>query len=303
MPFPFDMFLLTASCLGAARASAVATRAATLYVSVTGDDANPGMSRTEPLASLSRCVALAPEGGTCLFIGGGRFEVQDTVHLTRSITLAGDTTEEAPWSILDGSSALSTAWTKAAASASTSSSCVYTSAVLDAPVSQLWTDGVSNPPSTPSPAFALDRFAPLTPARFPNAKLSDDSAFNGAPSASSGRKDGALLYSSKTSSSGNIIDDGTHTPSLASSGLDLTGVIAVLPLGTMGALTQGVVVKKHTVGAGTFTYDPPAGTAGKGHLNIPVGLAPGYSPRLQPPFTPSHTHTYYKPNTLCTVTL
>ena len=56
---------------------------------------------------------------------------------------------------------------------------------------------------------------------------------------------------------------------MASLGIDLTGAIAVLPLGTMGSLTQGVVVKQHSVGSDSFTYDAPTGTAGKGHLNIP----------------------------------
>jgi hypothetical protein len=37
----------------------------------------------------------------------------------------------------------------------------------------------------------------------------------------------------------------------------------------MGALTQGVKVTKHGKGAATFSYAPPTGTAGKGHLNIP----------------------------------
>ena len=48
-----------------------------------------------------------------------------------------------------------------------------------------------------------------------------------------------------------------------------SGAIAVLPLGTMGSLTQGVVVQQHAKGSDTFTYAPPTGTAGKGHLNVP----------------------------------
>ena len=235
--------------------------AAVLYVSLAGKDSNSG-SAAAPFATLAKCVAAAPEGARCVLTGGGRFEVKDTLELAHDITIAGDDKTEAP-AILDGSSKLSTTWTR-----TSSTSCVYTSAALSSPVAQLWTDGLQAPP-TPSPAFSLDGFAPLTPARFPNAKLSSDSAFNGAPSSHSGGKDGALLYSARDSKSGEIVDDGTHAPSLASSGLDLTGAIAVLPLGTMGALTQGVVVKNHEAGSNSFTYDPPAGTAGKGHLNIP----------------------------------
>ena len=77
------------------------------------------------------------------------------------------------------------------------------------------------------------------------------------------------MYSTKASRPGEIVDDGNMVPSLASSGLDFTGTIAVLPLGTMGALTQGVRVMRHGKGQGSFSYTPPPGTAGKGHLNIP----------------------------------
>lgn len=40
---------------------------------------------------------------------------------------------------------------------------------------------------------------------------------------------------------GRIIETGDNTPSMASSGIDFTGMIAVLPLGTMGNMAQGVV--------------------------------------------------------------
>ena len=50
------------------------------------------------------------------------------------------------------------------------------------PIHPTHTHTLLKAPPTPSPSFAIDGFAPLTPARFPNAKLSDDTAFNGAPS-------------------------------------------------------------------------------------------------------------------------
>ena len=40
---------------------------------------------------------------------------------------------------------------------------------------------------------------------------------------------------------GRIIETGDNSPSMASSGIDFTGMIAVLPLGTMGNMAQGVV--------------------------------------------------------------
>ena len=74
-----------------------------------------------------------------------------------------------------------------------------------------------------------------------------------------GRVNGSMLYSTRASTAGHTIEDGTHRPSMASSGIDFTGLIAVLPLGTMGSLTQGVVVTKHGAGAASFAYKPPAG--------------------------------------------
>jgi hypothetical protein len=65
------------------------------------------------------------------------------------------------------------------------------------------------------------------------------------------------------------VEDGKHTPSMASSGLDFTGTIAVISLGTMGDMSQGVKVNTHAAGAHSFRYTAPAGTVGKGHLNVP----------------------------------
>lgn len=55
---------------------------------------------------------------------------------------------------------------------------------------------------------------------------------------------GSMLYSIKASTSGRLVEDGAHTPSMASSGIDFTGSIAVVPLGTMGSLTQGVFLTR-----------------------------------------------------------
>ena len=174
---------------------------ATFYISRTGDDSNSGSSST-PFRTLSRCVEAAPAGGRCIFQGGGRFEVEETVQLPRDITLEGQENSTTK-PILDGSSELKTTWTK-----KSTSSCIYTSASISGPVTQLWANGTFLPmstaidvsysptkitteglkaPPTSSPSFELDGFAPLTPARFPNAKLSSDDAFNGAPSSYSGK--------------------------------------------------------------------------------------------------------------------
>ena len=247
-----------------------AASVALYYVALNGSDANSGTSRAAAFATLRKCVAAAPAGGTCV-LGGGRYDRATDwpsgapIEISRNVTVVGDP-QSATRAVLDGSVAINTQWTAGKGDAK----CVYTSAAMDVVPWQIWVTGRTAPPGgIASPAWELDGFAPLTPARFPNARLSDDSVFDSAPFSSTGRTNSSFLYSSKTSTPGKLTEDGTHVPSLASSGLDLTGAIAVLPLGTMAKLTQGVAVVKHGAGAADFTYKSPAGTAGKGHTNLP----------------------------------
>ena len=215
-----------------------------LYVALDGSDSASG-SEGNPFRTLQHCAAVAPAGSTCLLADGryDRTEDQAPIVIERDLTIAGEVT-----AVLDGSIELSTTWTRG-----DTNTCIYTSGTLDMEVWQLLAASTS----------ASGGFIPIAPARFPNAKMSDDSVFDGAPYSLSGRRNGSLLYSNKESSSGKIVDDGSHTPSMASCGLDFTGAIAVLPLGTMGTLTQGVRVKQHRPGSASFSYNPPAGTAGK----------------------------------------
>ena len=75
-----------------------------------------------------------------MFVGGGRFEVSETVELPRGITLAGDAGDDgkggaAGLPVLDGSTRLNTTWTR-----SKTASCLYISSPLNEPVAQLWTN-------------------------------------------------------------------------------------------------------------------------------------------------------------------
>lgn len=118
---------------------------------------------------MGKCASTAPPGSVCL-LAGGRYDREIDANLVlrnTNITIAGDpTAATAP--ILDGSVAIDTTWTK-----KHGASCVYQSQPLSITVWQLWVTG-SAPPPRYSAAYLLDGFAPLTPARFPNAKLSDD---------------------------------------------------------------------------------------------------------------------------------
>ena len=287
----------------------VAAGSTTHYVSPSGSDAADG-TVAHPFRTLTHCVARAAAGSTCSLAAGNYVEGEKfPIIVERDLTIVGAGAD----SQLDGTVNLDNiSWTKVA-------QCTYESQPMaDLTVWQLWADTV-----------------PLTPARFPNAKMSDDSVFDGAPYLVSGRRNGSLLYSTKggpphancsaaLAASGcsplsgqdtcedclrshrtelqraacwenpcpdqacfsrfmkrfcadddgaatvvTVNEDGEHAPSIATSNLNLTGTIAVLPLGTMGSLTQGVRVLHHAAGGGSFTYTPPAGTAGKGHSNLP----------------------------------
>ena len=205
-----------------------------------GSDTAAGTSRYAAFATVQKCVATAPSGSTC-FLGSGRYDRtvdQAPMVLSGEITIAGDPMNgDGPgrMAVLDGSVAITTTWS----AGSGAEKCIYTSAPLTTSTMpwQLWVDGLAAPP-TPSPAFKLDGYAPLTPARFPNARLDDDTVFKAAPagttplpplhdfsnSAATPATNGSLLYSSKDSTPGHIVDDGTHVPSLASSGIDFTGI-------------------------------------------------------------------------------
>ena len=285
----------------------------TYHVSPNGSDTASG-SAQHPFRTLTHCAELSVAGSTCI-LAAGRYaaDEQFPIEVQHDLTIVGAGQDA---SILDGSIPLQTSWSKL-------SRCIHESAQLpsDVKVWQLWADGVV-----------------LTPARFPNAKMSDESVFDGAPHYISGRRNGSLLYSTKggpphancstaldeagctplqgeeqcescvrshremlqraacwqhpcpdsscfsrfmkgycalEDGEGTVVtvtEDGEHSPTLASSALNLTGALAVLPLGTMGSLTQGVRVLHHTPGSSSFTYLPPAGTAGKGHRNNPFFL-------------------------------
>ena len=268
-----------------------------------GSDTNSGASFADAFATLRHCltaVASSGGGGTC-WLGPGRHLSDVTAVATSAATISGARSGASP-AILDGSVSLSLSWSLQPAVASSSqcgaalahmcggksgtacdlcaannqhnlrmagctssdivafcagsSSCTYRSSPLQSPVSQLWAN-------TAGPnAYGPEGFDVLTPARFPNAKMSDDSIFKSAPGAHS-----ALLYSTRDSTPEHLIEDGTHVPSMASSGLDFTGTIAVMPLGIMGDETQGVRVAKHNVGSGNFSYSYPKNTKRELHMN------------------------------------
>ena len=218
-----------------------------------GSDTNTGASFAEAFATVRHCLAAVASsggGGTC-WLGPGRHFAEEVAVATSAATISGAKSGAVP-AILDGSVPLDLSWSRLPAAGN---SCVYRSSPLPSPVSQLWVN-------TAGPNAYGEGYDVLTPARFPNAKMSDDSVFKAAPGAHS-----SLLYSTRSSTPDHLIEDGMHVPSMASSGLDFTGTIAVMPLGTMGDETQGVRVAKHQVGSGSFTYVYPADAKRELHMN------------------------------------
>lgn len=223
------------------------------HVALTGSDTNNGAPGT-PFRHLQHCADVSSTGDVCVLAAGIYDTDADAVTLStqnlKGLTIRGPEAEEQ--AVLDGSIAVKLQWHQTNTSGS---ACVWESDPLPqgiATPSQLFLD-------TGSSAMLM----PLTPARFPNARLADDSIFD------AHSPNGSMLVSAKTSSLGTIVDDGTHIPSLADSGLDVTNMVAVVPLGTMGIQLQGVRVTKHGKGSNQFSYAVPEGAKPSGHPNIP----------------------------------
>eukprot|EP00937_MAST-01D_sp_MAST-1D-sp2_P002241 g2241.t1 len=225
-----------------------------------------------PSPPLASPVLAAAANATCTCVlRGGRYDrAEDAVVLAGtagqpvSIALEGYGGDAEP-AVIDGSVSLDTLglnWTHDGSDGR----CVWRSSALPPGAQVPWQLWFAN--GTASSAWT--GLAPLTPARWPNARLSDLSVFSTA-----GRADGALAHTAVNSSAaaGTFYDDGSHDPPLAAAGVDATGALAVLPLGTMGDNTLGWTVTEHAVGRAAFQTAPPgAAVAGHGHPNVPYFL-------------------------------
>ena len=147
------LLLLSAVALG------TATTATTLYVSTTGNDANPG-TQSAPFLTLAHAQAVArtltPGGNTVtVLVADGVYELENTLALTEldsGVTFAGQNGDKSQ-AFVFGGSVLTSTWTKAgdvegfrnntAASSSAPSGVVWTTKLSgDVPYfMQLWADG------------------------------------------------------------------------------------------------------------------------------------------------------------------
>jgi hypothetical protein len=216
-----------------------------MYVSLKGSDSNSGLLAS-PFRTLQACVN-SQSSVECV-MRGGRYDTEKDVTIIKNrgdVTISGMPGDEP--AVIDGSVEVNMTWSKHG-----SNKCVYESEAFSDVSAVPWQMWVTD---------ATGEAKPLTPARWPNAKLSDLSVFSAK----------SFTYSAKNSSTAKgIIYDGGKTPStsIAASGIDFTDTLAVLPLGTMGMVLTGATVKDHAAGKNSFKFDPPAGVAGKGHSNL-----------------------------------
>jgi len=239
---------------GAAQESSAASE---YFVATTGDDANDGSSASTPFLTLQKCVdTIGQSTGQCTMLGGRyRDPVSFDMKRKGAITIAAYDPSNPP--VIDGTEELSLEWTK---DSSFSGGCVYRSAPVTGTVPWfLWIDEV-----------------PLTPARWPNAKLSDYSVFDKTNAAG----EGPLAFTSQESSLPamgedlTLYDDGTHSPSLKESGIDFTDTLVVQSFGSMMAQTTGCRVKSYNPDEGSLIYSLPTdfdwvSSSANGHPNLP----------------------------------
>ena len=138
------------------------------WISTKGDDANDGSSPNTPFLTLQKCVdSIGQSTGQCTMLGGRyRDAVDFDTKKKGSVTIAAHDPADPP--VIDGTEELSLKWTPdtsfngASRVTKEKRSCVYRSDPLTNTVPWfLWVDEI-----------------PLTPARWPNAKLSDFSVFD-----------------------------------------------------------------------------------------------------------------------------
>ncbi|MEI6604594.1 MAG: Ig-like domain-containing protein [Verrucomicrobiota bacterium] len=213
------------ACCAAILALATCTASgAEYYVSPLGNDSNPG-SLAAPFATIQKATNTVVAGDTCYIRGGTYHEAVVKYNLTgtadKPITFVNYGGEEV---ILDGTQPItdlgSSGWTQHSGS-------IYR-CTLTSNVWQLFVNGEQ-----------------MIPARWPNARFDDETVWDSLTHWGRGGTD---------DTNGTMVDHAHNGISLVSSGLDITGAIAILNLGNWA--TWALPVLSHSAGTDTFTYAP-----------------------------------------------
>ena len=187
-----------------------------------GDDSNNGKSVTSPFASIKTCIdALANPGDECHIRGGryhqSEFKISSKLGSPSQPFIIRAYEEEIP--IIDGTIPLkptgNSAWKR-------TEDGMY-KAKIEQDIWQLFVDGEM-----------------MTNARWPNALWSDRTVF----------LNKHWAKSDKSSTRGTMVDSGEKN--LAGSGLNGTGAMAILNIGSFNTFTA--IVKHHAPGQNFFTY-------------------------------------------------
>ncbi|MGF1749965.1 hypothetical protein [Vibrio cionasavignyae] len=225
---------------------------ANFYVSPTGNDSNNG-SFTAPFLSLKKALTQASAGQTIEMLAGRyqQDQVVDKINATASqpITIRGN------GAIFDGSVEIKQPWS------------IHSGQIYKTQLTQdIWQ------------LFIDDQV--VMPARWPNAQINDGSLWNmkatwrhQAPQSQLGVMIDERPYESisvKTAGNEYVhLPAGVNEQSLADSGIDATGAIAILNIGSW--LNWAQVVSEHTPGSNKFTYSSDfsgSGTAMKNAASI-----------------------------------
>ena len=221
------IFLLVLSVVPAA------LHCADYYVAQNGDDSNSG-SINQPFATIQKAADVMAAGDTCHIRGGTYHQTVLSDNLNgRSdapITFTRYGNENVT---LDGSQPISglgsNGWTLHEGN-------IYKT-ILNTDIWQLYVDGEL-----------------MIAARWPNARLEDRTVWDW---------DYWAWGNEPASSNGTLVDEPHGDIDLAASGLDMTGAMAVLDVGSWKSWTR--VVNSHTAGFNTFTYDEAETYIAKNH--------------------------------------
>ena len=194
------------------------------HVATTGSDAATGSSAA-PFRTIQRCANAIGAGETCC-IHGGTYKEAVTVSgkagtASAPVTFESCGTERVA---LDGTTAISSTWT------------VH--------MGSIWKTTVSTPIWQLFAGYGTE----LVMARWPNARFSDGSVFDKEAHWAHGTIDAdANAYSN-----GELIDEPHGDIDLSASGLNATGAIAILNVGSFKTWSR--VVRSHS--GSRITYDP-----------------------------------------------
>lgn len=188
------------------------------YVSLAGDDANPGTEH-KPFRTMQKAADVMKAGDSC-YIRGGRYHEAVVISglkgtADKPITFTSYQDEAVT---LDGTEPIKGKWQKYKGK-------IYKTK-LTKDIWQLFVDGKM-----------------MISARWPNARFDDGSVW---------KQDETWAWQAPNSTYGRMYDDGKKN--LAGTGIDFTGAIAILNIGSFRTFAQ--FVDSHSAGSDNFTYTP-----------------------------------------------